>query len=42
MVVMLKPNAEYNRKAAIIEDLHAERSATEIIQFFGSTVYDKI
>ena len=36
-------NAEYNRRAAIIEGLRTERSATEIIRFFGylrSTVYD--
>jgi len=30
----MKSNAEYNRRAAIIEDLCAERSATEI-RFFG-------
>ncbi|EGI70777.1 hypothetical protein G5I_00435 [Acromyrmex echinatior] len=45
MAVMLKPSAEYNRRAAIIEDLRAGRSATEIIRFFGyprSTVYDVV
>jgi len=43
MVTILKPNAEYNRKAAIIEGLRARRSATEIIRFFRyprSTFYD--
>jgi len=45
MIAMLKRNAaaEYNRRAAIIQDLHAGHSATEIIQFLGyprSTVYD--
>ncbi|XP_018364731.1 PREDICTED: uncharacterized protein LOC108762295, partial [Trachymyrmex cornetzi] len=42
---MLKPSAEYNRRAAIIESVRAGRSATEIIRFFGyprSTVYDVI
>lgn len=36
-------NAEYNRRAAIIEGLRAGRSPTDIIKFFGyprSTVYD--
>ncbi|KYN12210.1 hypothetical protein ALC57_15607 [Trachymyrmex cornetzi] len=40
---MLKPSAEYNRRAAIIESIRAGRSATEIIRFFGyprSTVND--
>jgi len=40
MAAMLKPSAEYNRKAAIIR---GRRSATEVIRFFGyprSTVYD--
>jgi len=44
MVAMFKPNAKYNQRAAIIEDLRIERSATEI-RFFGYprlTVYDKI
>ncbi|XP_076279399.1 uncharacterized protein LOC143208672 [Lasioglossum baleicum] len=44
-VAMLKANAEYNRKVAIIESVRADRSATEIIRFFGyprSTVYDVI
>ncbi|EGI59506.1 hypothetical protein G5I_12335 [Acromyrmex echinatior] len=43
MAAMLKPSAEYNRRVAIIEDLRSERSATEIIRFFGYTrltVYD--
>jgi len=43
MAAMLKPSAEYNRRAAIIEGLRAGRLATEIIRFFGyprSTVYD--
>ena len=45
MTAMLKRSAaaEYNRRAAIIQDLYAGYSATEIIQFFGyprSTVYD--
>jgi len=42
---MLKPNAEYNRRAAIIEGLRVECSATEIIRFFGypiSTIYDVV
>ncbi|XP_011858762.1 PREDICTED: uncharacterized protein LOC105556290 [Vollenhovia emeryi] len=42
---MLKPSAEYNQRAAIIEGLRAGRSAMEIIQFFGyprSTVYDVV
>ena len=42
---MLKSNAEYNRRAAIIEGLRAGRSATEIIRFFGYprlTVYDVV
>ncbi|KYN09101.1 hypothetical protein ALC57_18788 [Trachymyrmex cornetzi] len=45
MAAMLKPSAEYNRRAAIIEGLRAGRSATEIIRFFGyprSTVYDVV
>ena len=33
--MMLKPNAEYNRRAVIIEGLRAGRSAMEIIRFFG-------
>ncbi|CAK9829643.1 Transposable element Tcb1 transposase [Anthophora retusa] len=44
-VAMLKPSAEYNRRAAIIESVRAGRSATEIIRFFGyprSTVYDVV
>ena len=32
---MLKPNAKYNRRVTTIEGFCAERSATEIIQFFG-------
>jgi len=43
MAAMLKPNAEYNRWAVIIEDLRAEHSATKIIRFFEyprSTVYN--
>lgn len=42
---VLKPSAEYDRRAAIIEGLRAGRSATEIIRFFGyprSTVYDVV
>ena len=45
MAAMLKPNAEYNRKSAIIEGLRTGRSATEIIRFFGysrSIVYDVV
>ena len=45
MVTMLKPSAEYNRRAAIIKGLRARRSATEIIWFFGyprSIVYDVV
>jgi len=45
MAAMLKPSAEYNRRAAIIEGLRVGRSATEIIRFFGYprlTVYEKI
>ena len=41
MAAMLKPSAEYNRRA-IIEDFHAGRSATEVIRFFEyprSTIY---
>jgi len=41
-VAILKPSAEYNRRA-IIEGFGAGRSATEIIRFFGyprSIVYD--
>jgi len=44
MVAMLKPSAEF-RRAEIIEGLRAERSATEIIRFFGhsrSTIYDVV
>jgi len=40
---MLKPSVKYNRRAAIIESLRAECSATEIIRFFGysrSIIYD--
>ena len=33
MVAILKPSAEYNRRAAIIEDLRAGHLATEIIRF---------
>ena len=43
MAAMLKPNTEYNRRAAIIEGLRIGRSATEIIQFFEysrSIIYD--
>jgi len=42
---MLKPSAEYNQRAAIIEDLRAGHSVTEIIRFFGyprSIVYDVV
>ncbi|KYN45447.1 hypothetical protein ALC53_00005, partial [Atta colombica] len=42
---ILKPSAQYNRRAAIIEGLRAGRSAMEIIRFFEyprSTVYDVI
>jgi len=42
MAAMLKQSAEYNRRAAIIEDIRIGRSATEIIRFFGyprSTIY---
>ena len=45
MAAMLKPSAEYNRRALIIEGLRAERSTMEIIQFFGysrSTIYDVV
>ncbi|KYM94846.1 hypothetical protein ALC62_14441 [Cyphomyrmex costatus] len=45
MAAMLKPSAEYNRRATIIEGLRAGRSATEIIRFFEyprSTVYDVV
>jgi len=34
VITKLKPNAEYNRRVEIIEDLHAGHSATEIIRFF--------
>jgi len=34
MATILKSSAEYNRKAVIIEDLYARRSATEI-RFLG-------
>ena len=42
IAAILKPSRKYNRRAAIIEDLRAGRSATEI-RFVGypkSTVYD--
>ena len=45
MAAMLKPSAEYNRRAAIIEGLRAGRSATKIIRFFEyprSTIYDVV
>jgi len=45
MAAMLKPSAEYNRRAAIIEGLRAGCSAMEIIRFFGYsklTVYDVV
>ncbi|EGI62987.1 hypothetical protein G5I_08617 [Acromyrmex echinatior] len=45
MAAMLKPSAEINRRAAIIEGLRAGHSAMEIIRFFGyskSTVYDVV
>jgi len=41
----LKPSAEYDRRAAIIEGLRAGRSAMEIIRFFEyprSTDYDVV
>jgi len=44
-MTMLKPSAEYNQRAAIIEDLRAGHSVTEIIRFFGyprSIVYDVV
>ncbi|XP_011707025.1 PREDICTED: uncharacterized protein LOC105462195 [Wasmannia auropunctata] len=44
-VAMLKPSAEYSRRAAIVESVRAGRSVTETIRFFGyprSTVYDVI
>jgi len=44
-MTMLKPSAEYNQRAAIIEDLRARHSVTEIIRFFGyprSIVYDVV
>ena len=44
MAAMLKPSAEYNRRA-IIEGFRAGRSATEIIRFFGYprlTVYNVV
>jgi len=34
-MAVLKPSAEYNRRAVIIEGLCFGHSATEIIQFFG-------
>jgi len=34
-MAILKPSAEYNRRAAIIESLRARRSEMEIIRFFG-------
>ncbi|XP_076634304.1 LOW QUALITY PROTEIN: uncharacterized protein LOC143348207 [Colletes latitarsis] len=43
MAELVKPSAEYNRRAAIIESLCAGRTPVEIIKFFGysrSTVYD--
>jgi len=43
MAAMLKPNAKYNRRVAIIEGFRAGRLATEIIRFFGyprSIVYN--
>ncbi|XP_032687204.1 uncharacterized protein LOC116851661 [Odontomachus brunneus] len=43
MSEQIRSNAEYNRRAAIIEGLRAGRLRTEIIRFFGyprSTVYD--
>ena len=45
MATILKSNAEYNRRVAIIEGFRAGRSATEIIRVFGyprSTVYDVV
>ena len=45
MAAMLKPSAEYNRRAAIIKDFRAGRSATEIIRFFRyprSTIYNVV
>jgi len=45
MAAMLKPSAEYNRRAAIIEGLRAGCSAMEIIRFFEYsklTVYDVV
>jgi len=44
MAAMLKPSAEYNRRA-IIEGFRAGCSVTEIIRFFGyprSTIYDVV
>jgi len=32
---MLKPSAQYNRRAAIVEDFRVGRLVTEIIRFFG-------
>ncbi|XP_032682253.1 uncharacterized protein LOC116849323 isoform X2 [Odontomachus brunneus] len=43
MSEQIRSNAEYNRRAAIIEGFRAGRSRTKIIRFFGyprSTVYD--
>ncbi|CAK9817253.1 hypothetical protein ANTPLA_LOCUS9301 [Anthophora plagiata] len=43
MTELVKPSAEYNRKAVIRESLCARRTSVEIIKFFGcpkSTVYD--
>jgi len=43
MAAMLKPNAKYNRRVAIIEGFRAGRLATEVIRFFGyprSIVYN--
>ena len=41
MVAMLKPSAEYNRRVAIIEDLHgAGSSATEIIGIIFLGIYE--
>jgi len=39
MAAKLKLSVEYNRRAAIIEGLHAGRSAMEIIRFFGYPNY---
>jgi len=45
MATASTPGKEYNRRAAIIEDLRAGRSPTEIIWFFGyprSKIYDVV